>query len=97
MLHTVNQSPFESTQIETCLRYLSDNDALVLMENGVTAALANTTKSHYIEGAIKHAAIYVIQADVEARGYQTLIKGVNIIDYAGFVALVEQHPVKNWV
>jgi tRNA 2-thiouridine synthesizing protein B len=41
--------------------------------------------------------LYALKADLEARGLQRWIEGVEIIDYEGFVALVEEHDVVPWL
>ncbi|MBT4835803.1 MAG: sulfurtransferase complex subunit TusB [Methylococcales bacterium] len=96
MLHTINQSPFESLVLENSLPFIAENDVILLIENGVTAAKAKTSKSILIEALIKKNQVFALDADLKARGIEDLINGVKTIDYDGFVDLVEQHVVKNW-
>jgi hypothetical protein len=35
--------------------------------------------------------------DLEARGLTILVEGIQIVDYDGFVELVEQHHVVPWL
>ena len=40
MLHTVNKSPFERNALESCLRLAASGASVLLIEDGVVAALA---------------------------------------------------------
>jgi len=54
MLHTVNKSPFEKNSLETCLRLIDDNSAILLIEDGVYGALKNTSISETVIDAQKN-------------------------------------------
>ena len=41
--------------------------------------------------------VYALEADLEARGLAALMDGIQVIDYDGFVELVEQHHVVPWL
>ena len=41
--------------------------------------------------------VYALDADLEARGIKTVIDGIDVIGYDGFVELVEQHDVAPWL
>lgn len=95
MLHTVNKSPFSSNLLEECLRFAGKKDPILLYEDGVYAAMANSAKLGLLKEAMKDHAVYALQADVKARGI-SLAEGVSLVDYAGFVDLVAEHKVTNW-
>ncbi|MHB8744890.1 MAG: sulfurtransferase complex subunit TusB [Sulfuricaulis sp.] len=97
MLHTVNKSPFQNSALESCLRFVRQGDVILLLEDGVYAASAGTTKSLLIKEAVKKTPVYAIEADLNARGLVNLIKDVRIVGYADFVGLVELHPVHAWL
>jgi tRNA 2-thiouridine synthesizing protein B len=97
MLHTVNKSPFQNSALENCLRLAREGDVILLLEDGVYAASAGTVKSSLVERAVKRHAVYVIEADVKARGLGNLIENVRVASYGDFVDLVEQHPVHAWL
>ena len=97
MLHTVNKSPYATSNLESCLRFVSDGDVILLLEDGVYAAAANTSKSHLIEDALKNNRVYAIQADIKARGLDELIDGVQAADYNDFVKLLEEHRSNAWL
>ncbi len=99
-LHTVNKSPFEKNSLDTCLRLSKAGSSILLYEDGVYAALAGTAASGKIAGALADRKVYVLEPDYRARGLKSdrLIEGVEMVDYAGFVDLVEScDKVQAWV
>lgn len=93
MLHTVNKSPFERNTLKSCLAYTKPGSAVLLIEDGVYAALADTVTSDLVKEAMAQVSIYVLGPDLEARGVATrIIEGIKVIDYGGFVDLVVEHP-----
>ncbi len=100
MLHTVNKSPFERTNLESCLRLACKGSAILLYEDGVYAALRNTAATDRLAAATGDCAIYVLGPDLAARGLEAeqVIDGVTIVDYGGFVDLAVEHgPVQSWL
>lgn len=97
MLHTVNKSPFLHNNLESCLRFANRGDVLLLLEDGVYAAAAGTSKSHLVESVASKCEIYAIEADIKARGLEKIIEQVRVASYADFVDLVEKHRVHAWL
>jgi len=99
MLHTVNKSPFDHNTLETCLRFARQGSAVLLIEDGVYAALRETAVSKQVQDALKRVSIYALKSDLEARGMQNrLMDGIRLVDYGGFVDLVVAHnTVQSWV
>ncbi|MCP3664925.1 MAG: sulfurtransferase complex subunit TusB [Gammaproteobacteria bacterium] len=98
-LHTVNKSPFEKNSFDSCLGYVSEGSAVLLIEDGVYAALMGTACEAKVN-ATQGVKFYVLGPDMKARGLQEdrLINGVEIVDYAGFVDLsTENDKVVSWV
>ena len=93
MLHTVNKSPFEKSSLESCIRLATAGSAVLLIEDGVYAALQGTKVSSAVAEKMKDLSFYVLGPDVAARGLsdKPLIEGIKTVDYAGFVDLVEEH------
>jgi tRNA 2-thiouridine synthesizing protein B len=98
LLHTVNKSPLTHQTLSNCLTYATAGSSVLLIEDGVYGALENTQASDLINSAIHNGInVYVLEADVQARGLQQLINGVEKVDYAGFVTLVTQHSnTQSW-
>lgn len=100
MLHLVNKSPFERNNLDSCLRLAKASSAILLIEDGVFAALANTEHSDKISSRINDLSIFVLGPDVAARGLGELplIDGITVVDYEGFVDLVTENDVaQSWL
>jgi len=99
MLHTVNKSPFERNALESCLAHAEKGSAILLIEDGVYAALKNTSYSTKLTNAMKNVAVYALKPDLDARGVQSrVLDGVKLVDYGGFVDLVTEHnTVQSWL
>ena len=93
VLHTVNKSPFASAALESCLSHLSDGAALLLIEDGVYAALAGSAVSERLATAARRHALYVLGPDLKARGLadRPLVDGLQVVDYQDFVRLAADH------
>lgn len=100
MLHTVNKSPFEKTTLASCLSHTVEGAAVLLIEDGVYGALAGTCTAPLVEAASGHCKLYVLAADLDARGLSDtpLIEAFERVDYTGFVALAARYDkVQSWL
>ena len=100
MLHTVNKSPFEKASLDSCLRYAKDGSSLLLIEDGVYAALKGTVHEEKVRSAAERLKVYALGPDLKARGMgdAELIDGIETVDYGGFVDLTASHDnVQAWV
>lgn len=95
ILHTVNKSPFQTNALTSALGHAASNDAVLLIEDAVYGALQGTGVSKDVESKAAQGKLYVLSADLAARGLADgrLIGGIRQIDYAGFVDLVAEHKV----
>jgi len=99
ILHTVNKSPFERNSLESCLKF-AGGDPVLLIEDGVYAAVKGTSVEGKIGAALAKQSVYVLGPDLKARGFpeERLIEGVKVVDYAGFVDLAaENDKVQAWL
>ena len=99
-LNLINKSPFERNCLESCLRLANSESSILLIEDGVYAALDNTAKSTLIKSHQTDLNFYVLFNDLDARGLSEMpiIDGVGKVDYDGFVVLVEDHDsVHSWL
>lgn len=97
MLHMINKSPFKSDSLSSALRFAQDNDPILLIEDGVYGAAEGTSVAEAVKANMGKNPVYALQGDVKARGVNRLIDGVKVIDYDGFVELVEAHQVNSWL
>lgn len=90
VLHTLNRSP-DHPAFRQCLRLLAADDALLLLGDGVYAAMAGSPAA--AELMASGVPVHVLQADARAAGVlDRLAEGVSVADYDGFVALSENYP-----
>ncbi len=99
MLHIVNKSPFAAQSLDSCLRVVQAGAAVLLIEDGIYAAVAGTAAAQRLGQGGAGVRFYALGPDVDARGMQErLVAGVERVDYAGFVDLVTSHsPVQTWL
>lgn len=98
ILHTVNKSPFASQCLVDCLRCVTSGDVVLLIEDGVygstclrPATLTPLQKS-ITDLAATEVRFCILSPDFEARGldHKSLLTGLEIVDYDGFVDLAAQ-------
>ncbi|MBE9470837.1 MAG: sulfurtransferase complex subunit TusB [Chloroflexi bacterium] len=97
MLYTVNKSPLMFGNLKSVLRLAPGGEPILLYEDGVYAAAQGTASENLIQQALNQHPVYALQADLQARGLASLVDGIQVIDYEGFVELVEQHHVVPWL
>lgn len=100
MLHTVNKSPFEKNSLHTCLGLSRQGSDILLLEDGVYAAIKGCSVADAIIDALKVKRVHVLAPDLKARGIaeEKLIEGVNVVDYGGFVELAAANDrVQAWL
>jgi len=99
MLHTVNKSPFERNNLESCLAHAAPGSTVLLIEDGIYGAVKGTAFSAKVQDAMKNLKICALAPDLEARGMGgRVIDGIKLVDYSGFVDLVAEHKtVQAWL
>mgnify|MGYP003572334600 FL=1 len=96
LLHIVNKSPYEKNSLATAVGYVKDGDTLLLIEDGIYAAMQGGSAAAKLDGLD----VAVMGSDLAARGLaeDKLIDGVSVVDYAGFVDLVEaKDSTQSWL
>ena len=96
MLHLVNKSPYENGNLNTASSIMNDGDVLLLIEDAVYGAVKAGKASAMLAGHT----VSVLGPDLAARGISEdkLADGVDVVDYAGFVDLVEANDkVQSWL
>ena len=95
ILHTVNKSPFQKNDLNSCLAHANAGDAVLLIEDGVYGAVSGTEAANSVASA--DAKIYVLGGDLAARGISQdkVADGVTVVGYDGFVDLAAEHKAVN--
>ncbi len=100
MLHTVNKSPFEKNSLDACLRFAKAGSAILLLEDGVYAAIKGTAVEEKVKAAAGDKKLYALGPDIRARGLDEgqVIDGITVVDYGQFVDLAaENDKVQAWL
>ena len=88
-LHTLSLPP-NSELLETCARIINADDCLLLLGDGVYAAVIGSKHLGLVDAITCN--IYALKEDCELAGLEhNISKRVAIIDYNDFVALSVQH------
>lgn len=98
MLHTVNKSPYRSDSLKLCLDYVSKDDTVLLIEDGVYGAMVGGGSQNLVDGAAIQ--IYALGPDLKARGISEdkLIDAIKVVGFDGFVQLAaESDKVQSWL
>ena len=92
-LHTINRSP-DSKLLESCLKAINADDAILFLEDGVYHSILSTNLSAIAE-TVK---VYSLREDMLARATLSKTKDrVEAIDTARFVGLCCEHEkVVSW-
>lgn len=89
MLFTLAKSP-QQCDLAALIRIIGESDALLLMQDGVIAALENSVAQSHISSLT--CPVYVLLDDLDARGLIGQISHkLTPIGYTGFVDLTEKH------
>jgi tRNA 2-thiouridine synthesizing protein B len=92
MLHTLSQSPWQC-DMAALLRMLRPQDDLLLLSDGVLAALEGSQHIALLQNA--PITVHVLKEDVAARGLNGQIsRSVVRVDYTEFVSLTVKHAVQ---
>ncbi|AEN66751.1 Protein tusB [Enterobacter soli] len=95
MLHTLSHSPWQC-DIEALVRMLREGDDLLLIQDGVLAAIEG---SRFVE-ILTNAPISVsaLKEDIDARGLSGQISAkIDVVGYTDFVNLAVTHSSQmNW-
>ena len=93
-LHLVSQSPFSGPAFSDCLRHAGEGDTVLLIQDGVYAALAKTAG----EAKAKSVRIVALDVDIYARGIAAHINpAISLVNDREFVALTVDHEsTQSW-
>jgi tRNA 2-thiouridine synthesizing protein B len=97
MLYTVNKSPVLHGNLKSALGIIPNGEPILLYEDGVYAVSPGAASEDLVKQALEKHPVYALKADLEARGIARFIDGILVIDYDGFVQLVEEHNVVPWL
>lgn len=93
VLHLVASSPLQSRALERCLVRVGQQDGILLLGNGVYAALPGLSADLGPPGA-RICPLFVLVEDLRIRGLadSQIDPDLVLVDYAGFVELAVRYP-----
>lgn len=95
-LHVIAHSPFGDNRLQSCLRLLGADDALLLCGDAVYALRADTEPQRLLQAASLEARLYALDEDLQARGIDGAL--AEAVDYPAFVALsLKYDKVNSWL
>ncbi|MGR8978948.1 MAG: sulfurtransferase complex subunit TusB [Gammaproteobacteria bacterium] len=95
MLHLISQSPVETAVLERIER----GDSVMFFENAVFRILHNGGMEETLVRMLSQCRLFVLSDDLTVRGIRSeeLVRGIEVIDYAGLVDLTVAHPlIQTW-
>lgn len=92
-LHMLSHSPFTDSRLDSCLRLLGEQDAIILCGDAVYALQPGCK----MLVAVKNSNVFALEEDLQARGLQAP-EGISSVDYAAFVELsLHYDKVNTWL
>lgn len=94
----VNKSPSHSA-LQDCLQLIGDDDGLLLLEDGVYAAMSQAAVAAQLARISgRGVRLYAIGEDLAMRGLSQAVSAfVEAIDYDGFVSLTTHYKaIQSW-
>lgn len=85
MLYTFSKAHYDIQELQGILNHLTANDAVVLWQDGVLQAVKNP------QFFANQANVFLLEADITARGLNTQLTAFQTISLAQFVTLTEQY------
>ncbi len=97
MLYMVKQSPFMSHDLDQVLIVAKEGSHIMLFQDGVMAASESPVTREWLDKAsLKGIKVHALLEDLSARGIKEPMDGIDIIDYGGWVDLVERFQTVSW-
>ncbi|WP_062067266.1 sulfurtransferase complex subunit TusB [Cellvibrio sp. OA-2007] len=98
-LHTINKSPYSHNTLTSCLAVCSENDGILLLEDGVFGAITSAPVADELQKLIQNGiSVFALISDIKARGLEDkLAPNIKLVDYNIFVQLTINHrSVQSW-
>ncbi|MET1076499.1 MAG: sulfurtransferase complex subunit TusB [Pseudomonas sp.] len=96
-LHLLSHSPFGDTRLDSCLRLLGTDDALLLSGDAVYALQPGTVPAQRLLALPEGVALLALEEDLLARALAAPPR-VRVLDYPGFVDCCSRYAkVNSWL
>ena len=98
-LHIINTSSTSSSSLQSCLRGIQKDSAVILIEDAVIIAKEEGQSDQQIKNTLQKLNWFVLEPDLKARGIKTedIIEGIKPVNYQAFVKLaVKYDRTQTW-
>ena len=96
-LHLLAQSPYATSTLDSALRLLSAQDALLFTGDACNALQAGSAPLEKLQLLPAGIELFALEEDMQARNISTPAR-VTLVDYPGFVALsIRFDKVNSWL
>jgi tRNA 2-thiouridine synthesizing protein B len=93
----VKRSPFMSHDLDQILIVAKEGSHIMLYQDGVTAAADSPITREWLAKATDAGVmVHALSEDLSARGIKEPMGGIDVIDYSGWVDLVETLQTISW-
>lgn len=95
-LHVISHSPFGDDRLDSCLRLLGSDDALLLCGDAVYALRDGSDSLRQLQAASLDRRLFALDEDLQARAISSEL--AKAVDYQAFVALsLHYDKVNSWL
>lgn len=96
-LHIVRRSPHMARDLERALEVARPGSHVLLVQDAVLAAAEGGASTALLERAMRGGvAVHALKEDLASRAVARVARGVDVVDYDGWVDLVEAHQPVAW-
>jgi tRNA 2-thiouridine synthesizing protein B len=91
LLYQIKRSPFISRDLEHILPVAREGSHVLLYQDAVLAAAVTDENREWLERLTSAGVtVHALSEDLSARGVREVLPGVDVVDYGGWVDLVER-------
>jgi tRNA 2-thiouridine synthesizing protein B len=91
LLYQMKRSPFISRDLEHILPVAREGSHVLLYQDAVLAAAVTDENREWLERLTSSGVtVHALSEDLSARGVRRVLPGIDVVDYGGWVDLVER-------
>lgn len=91
LLYQIKRSPYISRDLEHILPIAREGSHVMLFQDAVLAAAVTQENREWLQAlADAGVTVHALSEDLSARGVRDVLPGIDVVDYGGWVDLVER-------
>lgn len=92
LLYQIKRSPFGSRDFEHIMMFAHEGSHVLLYQDAVLAAARTEENREWLDRiSSAGVTVHALREDLQARGVKEPLDGVDVVDYGGWVDLVERY------